>query len=108
MRGLKTEHFKVIYLNGRNMVLADKYISKGSLTTAAVYPREVIKSALRYDAAALIFAHNHPSGNPNPSQDDLKLTKKLCDAANLLDIHVHDHIIVAGNEYYSFADSRLV
>ncbi|MBN4081217.1 DNA repair protein RadC [Caldithrix abyssi] len=108
MRGLKTEHFKILYLNGRNMLMADEYISKGSLTTAAIYPREVMKSALKHNAAALIFAHNHPSGNPNPSQDDLRITKTLCDAANLLEIQVHDHIIVAGKEYYSFADKGLI
>ena len=108
MRGLEIEHFKVIYLNGRNMFIADEYISKGSIATAVIYPREVIKSALKHNAAALIFAHNHPSGNPKPSQDDLKITKKLCDAANLLDIQVHDHLIVAGNDCYSFAENGLM
>ena len=108
MRGLEIEHFKVIYLNGRNMCMGDEYVSKGTLTTAAIYPREVMKSALKHNAAALIFAHNHPSGNSNPSVDDLTITKRLCEAAKMLEIQVHDHIIIAGNCYYSFADKGLI
>lgn len=105
MKGLKVEYFKVLYLNVRNMILAEEDISKGTLTSSAIYPREVIKSALKYNASALVFAHNHPSGNLNPSQDDLRITKRLVDAAKLLDISVHDHIIIGNGGYYSFADS---
>lgn len=105
MRSLRVEHFKVLYLNGRNMLIKDEDVSKGTLTTAAVYPREVIKSALKYDAAALVFAHNHISGNPRPSQNDIDITNKLCDAADLFDIRVHDHIIVTQDNYFNFSDS---
>jgi len=81
---------------------------KGTLTTSAVYPREVVKRALDNNAAALVFVHNHPSGNPNPSQDDLTITKKLKEAAKANDVSIHDHLIIAGNEVYSFADHGLI
>jgi len=81
---------------------------KGTLTTSAVYPREVVKRALDNNAAALVFVHNHPSGNPNPSQDDLTITKKLKAAAKAIDVSIHDHLIIAGNEVYSFADHGLI
>ena len=71
---------------------------KGTLTTSAVYPREVVKRALDNNAAALVFVHNHPSGNPNPSQDDLTITKKLKEAAKAIDVSIHDHLIIAGND----------
>ena len=80
----------------------------GTLTTSVVYPREVVKRALDNDAAALVFVHNHPSGNPNPSQDDLTITKKLKEASQSIDVSVHDHLIIAGNEVYSFADHGLI
>ena len=108
MKGLKTEYFKVLFLNGRNMLTAEEDVSKGTLTSSAIYPREVVKAALRHDAAALVFAHNHPSGNIRPSQEDFKITNKLCDAANLLDIVVQDLIIIADNSYFSFADRGFI
>lgn len=81
---------------------------KGTLTTSAVYPREVVKRALDNNAAVLVFVHNHPSGNPNPSQDDLTITKKLKATAKAIDVSIHDHLIIAGNEVYSFADHGLI
>ena len=105
MRGLKKEHFKVLYLNGRNMLMAEKDLAKGTLTNATVYPREVIKSALKNNAAALVFAHNHVSGNPRPSKQDMDITNRLYQAADLFDITVHDHIIIADHQYFSFAES---
>ena len=79
-----------------------------SLSTSMFYPREVIKQALDNDAAALVFVHNHPSGNSNPSQDDLNITKKLEEAEKSIDISIHDHLIIAGVEVYSFADNGLI
>jgi len=73
-----------------------------------VYPREVIKQTLDNDAAALVFVHNHPSGNSNPSQDDLNITKKLKEAEKSIDISIHDHLIISGNDMYSFADHGLL
>jgi len=77
LRDKSREVFLVIYLNGRNQILKMEELFQGTLTTSAVYPREVVKRALVNDAAALVFVHNHPSGNPNPSQDDLTITKKI-------------------------------
>jgi DNA repair protein RadC len=108
LRDKNREAFLVIYLNGRNQILKMEELFKGTLTTSAVYPREVVKRALDNNAAALVFVHNHPSGNPNPSQDDLSITKKLKEAAKAIDVSIHDHLIIAGNEVYSFADHGLI
>lgn len=108
LRDKNREVFLVIYLNGQNQILKMEEVFEGTLTTSAVYPREVIKRALDNDAAALVFIHNHPSGNPNPSQDDITITKKLKDAANAIEIYIHDHLIIAGNEVYSFADHGML
>ena len=108
LRDKSREVFLVIYLNGRNQILKMEELFQGTLTTSAVYPREVVKRALVNDAAALVFVHNHPSGNPNPSQDDLIITKKLKEAAQAIDVSVHDHLIIAGNDVYLFADHGLI
>lgn len=108
MKGLKREHFKVLYLDGMNRLIADEDVSTGTVGQAVVYPREVMKSALRHSAAGLILAHNHVSGNPKPSQDDIRITEKLSNAASLFDIVVHDHILIGGNSYFSFADKGLI
>ena len=108
LRDKNREVFLVIYLNGRNQILKMEELFQGTLTTSAVYPREVVKRALVNDAAALVFVHNHPSGNPNPSKDDLTITKKLKEAAQAIDVSVHDHLIIAGNDVYSFADHGLI
>ncbi|MBT3299449.1 MAG: DNA repair protein RadC [Candidatus Marinimicrobia bacterium] len=108
LRDKNHEVFMVIYLNGRNQILKMEELFKGTLNTSAVYPREVIKRALENDAAALVFVHNHPSGNPNPSKDDLTITKKLKEATASIDISIHDHLIIAGNDVYSFADHGLI
>ena len=81
---------------------------EGTLTTSAVYPREVIKMILEKDAAAVIFVHNHPSGNPNPSGDDQKITRKLKAACETIDVQLHDHLIIAGNDFTSMADKGMV
>ena len=108
MDGLKVEHFKVLYLNGRNRLIHDEDISKGTVGHAIVYPREVVRSALEHHASGLIFAHNHNSGDPQPSEDDIEMTKKLRDAANLFEMTVHDHIIIGGNGYFSFQEKGLL
>ena len=108
LRDKNKELFMVIYLNGRNQIIKMDELFKGTLNTSAVYPREVVKRALNNNAAALVFVHNHPSGNPNPSQDDISITKKLKEAALAIDVSVHDHLIIAGNDVYSFADHGLI
>jgi len=107
-RDKNREVFMVIYLNGRNQIIKMEEVFEGTLSTSAVYPREVVKRALDNEAAALVFVHNHPSGNPNPSKEDLTITNKLKEASQSIDVVVHDHLIIAGNEVYSFADHGLI
>ena len=108
MRGLKVEHFKVLYMNGMNRLIDEEDLFKGTVGQAIVYPREVMKSALEHHASGLIIAHNHASGDPKPSTDDLKITGRLSAAAKLFDITVHDHIIIGGNGYFSFQEKGLL
>ena len=108
LRDKNREVFLVIYLNGRNQILKLEELFKGTLSTSAVYPREVVKRALDNNAAAIVLVHNHPSGNSTPSQDDLAITKKLKEATQSIDVSVHDHLIIAGNDVYSFADHGIL
>ena len=108
LRDKNRELFMVIYLNGRNQIIKMEEVFEGTLSTSAVYPREVVKRALDNEAAALVFVHNHPSGNPNPSKEDLTITNKLKEASQSIDVVVHDHLIITGNEVYSFADHGLI
>mgnify|MGYP000669270690 FL=1 len=108
LRDRGREVFLVVLLNGRNQVLDIVELFEGTLTTSAVYPREVIKLILEKDAAAVIFVHNHPSGNPKPSKDDQNLTQKLKAACSTIDVQLHDHLIIAGNDYTSMADKGMV
>jgi len=108
MRGLKKEVFKVIFLDGKNQIINIEDLFEGTLNFSSVYPREIIKSAIRYHAASLIFVHNHPSGSPEPSPSDKEITKDLIAASNTMQIKVLDHIIIGDNTYYSFADKGLI
>ena len=108
LRDKSREVFMVIYLNGRNQINKMEEIFEGTLSASAIYPREVVKRALDNEAAALVFVHNHPSGNPNPSKEDLTITNKLKEASQSIDVVVHDHLIIAGNEVYSFTDHGLI
>ena len=108
LRDRGREVFLVVLLNGRNQVLDIVELFEGTLTTSAVYPREVIKLILEKDAAAVIFVHNHPSGNPNPSKDDQNITQKLKAACSTIDVQLHDHLIIAGNDYTSMADKGML
>lgn len=104
LEGFDVEHFAVAYLNTKNIICAI-HISRGTLDQTAVYPREIIKHALLSGAASVIFAHNHPSGSPEPSKADRSLTKILKDALSLLQIRLHDHFIIGdGQDIYSFAE----
>ncbi len=107
--GHKTrELFLGIFLDAKNGVMATEVLFEGSLTTSAVYPREVIAKALEHRAAAIIFAHNHPSGDPSPSPEDISLTKRLVFACRTMGITVHEHLITASDSCYSFADQGLI
>ncbi|MCL0089374.1 DNA repair protein RadC [Dehalococcoidia bacterium] len=108
MRDLKKEVFKVIFLDSKNQIIEIEDLFEGTLNTSAIYPREVIKSAIKNNAISLIFVHNHPSGSPEPSQSDRDITKDLVSAANLMQIKVLDHIIIGDNKYFSFADEGLI
>lgn len=102
------EEFWVLLINKGNYLIRKHFISSGGLTAASVDPRVVFKVALEYQTAGIILAHNHPSGNPKPSDKDITLTKKLINGGKLLDIAVLDHIIVAGGTYFSFVDAKLL
>lgn len=101
----RNEVFCVVALNSQNLVIATENIQRGSVNRTAVFPRLVVEAALKHRATALILAHNHPGGDPQPSVADRQLTRKLKRLLNELDIHVHDHLIIAGHGYYSFAES---
>lgn len=108
MRDLKKEIFKVIFLDGKNKIVEIEDLFEGTLNTSSIYPREVIKSALKNNALSLIFVHNHPSGDPIPSPSDKDITKELVSAGGLMQIKVLDHIIIGDNRYFSFADEGLI
>ena len=102
------EHFVCVFLDGQNAILKSEVLFTGSLTTSAVYPREVIKKILQYESAYVIFGHNHPSGSLTPSSSDRSITKKLQVACSAIDVDVLDHIIIAGDSEFSFADHNLI
>jgi len=106
--GREHEVFVALFLDAQHRVLAVQDLFHGTLTQTSVYPREVVKAALRANAAAAIFAHNHPSGIAQPSQADELLTRSLRDALALVDIKVLDHFVVAGNQALSFAERGLL
>ena len=105
---LHREKFVVLFLNARNQVITSDVLFEGTLTSSAVYPREVIRKVIEYGAAAVILAHNHPSGNPNPSKDDTMITQKIKSACATIDVAVHDHLILVGSSYTSLADKGLM
>ena len=101
LKGKKKEHFLVLLLNTRNQLIKVSEISVGSLDTSIVHPREVFKEAISASAASVILVHNHPSGDPEASEDDIKLTKRLAQAGEIVGIDVLDHIIIGGKKYLS-------
>jgi DNA repair protein RadC len=104
MRYLEKEQFRVLLLNTKNQVLAIETVSLGDLTSAIVHPREVFKEAIRRAAAAVILAHNHPSGDPAPSREDSDVTKRITEAGKILGIEVLDHIVIGDNRYISLRE----
>ena len=108
IRGMNREHFVGFYLNSRNQVLRREIISIGSLNASIVHPREVFLPAVAMSAASIILAHNHPSGDPTPSEEDLAITRRLVEAGRLLGIELLDHVVVARDAYASFKERRLL
>lgn len=108
IRALNREHFVGFYLNSRHQVLRREIISIGSLNASIVHPREVFLPAVALSAASVILAHNHPSGDPTPSEEDLAITRRLVEAGRLLGIELLDHVVVARDAYSSFKERRLL
>ena len=104
LRDLRHEVFKVVLLDAKHAIMRDATVSEGSLTLSIVHPREVFTLAVKESAAAVIFLHNHPSGDPTPSQEDRVLTARLVSAGEVLGIRVLDHLVVGDGRYVSFAD----
>jgi len=102
------EHFKLILLNARNKILGISTISIGSLNASIVHPREVFKDAIMHNAYSVVLAHNHPSGDPEPSEDDLTITKRFIEAGKILGIEVIDHIIITKTGFFSFKEKGLL
>ncbi len=108
LQDLPHEEFHVLFLNSQHQMIADETLFRGTLDGASVYPREVVKRALYHNAAAVIFAHNHPSGHAEPSDSDIRITRHLKEALSLMDIRTLDHQIVGNAEVVSFAERGLI
>ncbi len=108
LRDNKKEHFVILYLNSRNQEIKREIISVGSLNANLVHPREVFEPAVRNLAAQIILAHNHPSGDPEPSEDDLEITKRLVESGKILGIEVTDHIIITKDNFFSFKSKGVI
>jgi DNA repair protein RadC len=108
MGGKKDEEFCVLYLDAQNQIIEFETVQTGVVNQAVVYPRKVLEIALRKKASAIILAHNHPSGHVRPSDADIRLTKTIQETAKVLDILVHDHIIIGENRFFSFREEGLM
>lgn len=102
------EQLRVLYLNSKNRLLRDETVVEGSINVAPIYPREIVRRSLEVGATALILAHNHPSGDPRPSSEDLRVTRLVSAAAGALDIRLHDHVVVARSGWTSFSAAGLL
>lgn len=108
LAGLAREQFRVLFLDRANQLIADELMGEGTIDHAPVYPREVVRRALELNASACCLAHNHPTGNPGPSQADIAMTRQVVEAARALGISVHDHFLVAGELVVSFRGQGLM
>lgn len=108
MRYLDREHFKAVLLDTKNQVVGLVTVSVGSLDSALVHPRELFKESIKRGSAALVLAHNHPSGDPTPSSEDVTLTKRIIRAGEILGIEVLDHVIIGDNRFVSLKDKGLL
>lgn len=105
---LEHEIFCVIYLNNKHAVIAYEELFKGTIDSASVYPREILKNVLAHNAKTIILAHNHPSGSTDPSTADIEITNRLKEALSYIDVKILDHIIIGGNKSLSFAEEGLL
>lgn len=108
LRDLRVEQFRLVLLDGKHRYLRDELVSQGTLTSSPVHPREVFGPAIRHAAAAVVLVHNHPSGDPSPSSDDLEITRRLVHVGDLIGIRVVDHVIVGDGVYVSLGDRGLL
>jgi DNA repair protein RadC len=108
MRDKTREHFMTIYLNARNEMIFKKPMFIGTLNASLVHPREIFQEALKQNAASVILVHNHPSGDPEPSQDDLEVTKRLVETGKIMGIDILDHVIITKTRFFSFKDRKLI
>jgi DNA repair protein RadC len=108
LKGINNEIFRVLLLNSSNKIFREIIISQGTLNASIVHPREVFKIAISESAASIILLHNHPSGNPEPSKEDIIITRQIIDSGEIIGIKVLDHIIIAGDCFTSFAQSGLM
>lgn len=108
LRFLRKEHFMTLHLDTKHQVLGDEVVSIGSLSASIVHPREIFKTALKRSAAAIICAHNHPSGDPTPSSEDLEVTKRLVSVGELLGVELLDHLIIGDKRYVSLREEGLI
>lgn len=108
MGSMKTEQFRILFLNKKNVLIADEVLSQGTIDQATIYQREIIKRALFNEAGAIILVHNHPSGVSKPSNTDIELTHKIVETCANMSISVHDHVIITANEYFSFKSNMLL
>ena len=108
MRDKTREHLMTIYLNARNEMIFKKPMFIGTLNANLVHPREIFQEALKQNAASVILVHNHPSGDPEPSQDDLEITKRIIEAGKIMGIDVLDHVIITKNKIFSFKENKLI
>lgn len=102
------EQFRILFLDRKNSLIADEVQQRGTVNHTPVYPREVMKRALVLNASALIVAHNHPSGDPKPSRDDIEMTRQLKTAANALEVELHDHVVIGHGKHASFRSLGLL
>ena len=107
MRDLPQEEFRILLLNTQHAVIRELVITRGTLDTSVVHPREVFRAAIVENAAAVVLVHNHPSGDPSPSPDDREVTRQLAEAGRLIGIPVVDHIVIGDGRYVSFVEAGL-
>lgn len=105
---LKIEQFRVLFLNKKNLLIADDIMSIGTIDQTLVFPREIVKKCLYHEAGAIILVHNHPSGDVKPSKIDIDLTEEIIKACKTINVVVHDHVIIGENDYYSFKSNMLL
>ena len=108
MEDLKREVFRIALLDTQNTLLRDRIVSEGTLSATLVHPREVFKPAILEAAASVILLHNHPSGDPTPSREDIRLTRQLVECARLLDLRIHDHVIIGHGRFVSLAERGII